>query len=433
MTGPAVTRRSLLKAAGPLLLPAAGAVPLAAAGCAARDDPVEIFVMWSGGELAAFLDTMDEFERETGRRTRTVPVGEQVRELLRARFNANNPPDLAIVPLPGLIREYARNGRVMELDPAAGRHIPASLNQTVTVDGRLYGLWVKAAHKSLFWYRPSALAGAGPPATWGELVSLLRRAAGAGQPPLSIGAADGWVLTDWFENVLAGLDGGATYQRLAAGEDLWASDVVTAALVRLAEVWSIPGVFPYGPRRALLTQFEESVFEVFAECRSAVVFEGDFVDAVIGRLNAAGRLCEEPETFRVPPVTGGPPPLVVGGDVAARMNDSEGSRELVEWLARPESLAGWIKRAGFLSPNRTVPIGTYPPGRGQQLAAELRAADQFLFDLSDQLGGRLSAGQGRGMTKILTEFFQSVATPGGHPDRPVRAAQRRLVDAARGD
>ncbi|HZM84575.1 MAG TPA: ABC transporter substrate-binding protein [Candidatus Limnocylindrales bacterium] len=420
-------RRHLLKAAVAVM-----AAP--AAACASNDDTIEVFVLWSGGELDAFRHTVDDFTRESGRRVRIVTVGEQVRELLRARFNANNPPDIAIVPMPGLVREYARDGKVRWLDRSLTTAMHDSLNETVTVEGRQYGLWVKAAHKSLFWYRYKALRAAGenaPPRTWPHLVEMLAAQAKVGRPMLSIGAADGWVLTDWFENVLAGMDGGATYRRLARDEpEAWGSDVVSGALERLAEVWAIPGVFPYGPQRALLTQYEESVFEVFAECRSAMVFEGDFVGAILTRLDSVGRLCENADLFPFPAITG-EPPLVVGGDVAARLSDSAGSDELMEWLSRPESMSGWAAQAGFLSPNRNVPISTYL-GRDRILAQQFYEATTPLFDLSDQLGGRLSAGQGRGLPRILTEFFRDVTEPGAHPATAIGTAQSRMLDAARG-
>ena len=311
--------------------------------------------MWSGAELDRFRRTVARFTHDTRRRVRIVPVGEQVRELLRARLNANNPPDLAIVPLPGLIKEYARDGRVVALNNELGRGIPAGFNDTVTVDDRLYGVFVKAAHKSLFWYRSSALANIDPPTTWSDLVRIVRRMAASGRPPLSIGAADYWVLTDWFENVLAGLDDGVTYEQLAHGTDGWMSEAVRSTLEALADMWATPGAFPDGPRRALLTQYEESVFEVFAGCRAAMMFEADFVDAVVSRLDDANRLCEEPRMFRFPPVTGSPP-MVVGGDVAACMKPSAGGLELVSWLANPSAfpLVDRTRRLPLSKPDGTA-------------------------------------------------------------------------------
>ncbi len=447
MKNHAVTRRSLLRAAGPVLFRAAAgmgtAASLSAAGCATDDGGVEVFVMWSGAELDRFRQTVLRFMQETQMRVRIVPVGEQVRELLRARLNANNPPDLAIVPLPGLIREYARDGRVESLDKALGQDIPPGFNNTVTVDGRLYGLFVKAAHKSLFWYRPSALSGIDPPTTFSDLVQVFQSFATSGRPPLSMGAADYWVLTDWFENVLAGVDDGVTYERLVHDEQEWMSETVRTALMILARLWAIPGLFSNGPKRALLTQFEESVYEVFAGCRAAMTFEADFVDAVVSRLEDANALCEVPKVFRFPPING-TAPMVVGGDVAVLLKPTVGGHELIRWLANPRSFKEWIDHGGFLSPNQTVPLDWYrdrhPTGRpafNRALATQIREAPKVLFDLSDQLGGRLSAGQGRGLPRILTDLFRAVSTPdvdgAASIDRSVTLAQQQLYRAARGN
>jgi alpha-glucoside transport system substrate-binding protein len=426
------TRRSLLRAAGPALLSASGLVTVTGAldGCAADHGAVEVFVIWNGQELAAFRAVMRRFSQDTGYRVRVVTVGEHVQELLRARLDANNPPDVAIVSLPSLIRQYARQGLVQPLAPALAEGIPAGLRDTVTIDGELFGSWVKVAHKSLFWYRPSALAGAGTPATWADLLRLVQTSASTRRIPLSIGAGDGWVVTDWFENVLASADGGETYERLARDENHWRSDVVREALTRLAEMWSVPGAFPGGPQRALLTQYEESVIDVFANGRAGLVFEGDFVASVVARLRRAGRLRETAEVFRFPPLTG-PPPLVVGGDVAALLTSSPGGAELIDWLARPSSLFDWIRLGGFLSPNRSVPTEVYPTEQARSLAEQLHSATRVHFDLSDQLGGRFAGGESRGMFQVLPEFFAAVTRPGADRGAVVKRTQAQLDDMAR--
>jgi hypothetical protein len=406
------------------------AASAALAGCGRDQAGLEVFVMWSGGELAAFRETLRGFETESGHRVRVVPVGEQVTELLRARLDADNPPDLAIVPLPGLIRQYAACGRVVPLRPGLGAHTPAGLRDVVTLDnGDVVGLWVKAAHKSLFWHRPSTFPDGAAPKTWDQLVAFTERSVALGRTPLSVGAADGWVVSDWFENALVGVGGGAVYDQLAKGREVWDSDLVTTALNGLGRLWSIPAAFPDGPAQALLTQYEESVVQVFATRRAELVFEGDFVASVASRF--AGPTA--PRTFRFPPVSG-PPPLVVGGDVAALLNDTDAGRELIAWLDRGESMDPWITRGGFLSPNTTVPVERYPTELARASARQLATAEAVRFDLSDQVGGRLGGGQGRGMWRILQDFFRAVAgrrdVPGAVADA-VEQAQAQLVEAGR--
>lgn len=176
---------------------------------------------------------------------------------------------------------------------------------------------------------------------------------------------------------------------------------------------------------------EESVFDVFASDRAGMLFEGDLVAAVVDRLRREGRLRESPLVFRFPAAEG-PPPLVVGGDVAALMTESPGSRALIQWLARPGSMDSWIRRGGFLSPNMHTPPDRYPTTLARMLAAEIRT-EEVHFDLSNQLAGRLGSSQARGLAQILTEFFVAVSMPGG--DRPalIERVQGQLADAAEKD
>jgi alpha-glucoside transport system substrate-binding protein len=70
------------------------------------------------------------------------------------------------------------------------------------------------------------------------------------------------------------------------------------------------------------------------------------------------------------------------------------------------------------------------PGDLSRLAAEIRqdTPGGVTFDLSDQLGGRLTGSDGRGTWRIFQEFFAAVA------ERPsaVAAAVRRAVAALDG-
>ncbi|HET8659435.1 MAG TPA: ABC transporter substrate-binding protein [Micromonosporaceae bacterium] len=422
-----ITRRQVLAAAtGPLLLRATGGVTVtsALASCGGRTAGVEVFVMWSGGELAAFRETLQHFHRESGLQVRVVPVGEQVNELLQARIDTDNPPDLAIVPLPGLIRDYAKRGHVRDLGSELGKDTPEGLRELVTMDdGMVAGLWVKAAHKSLFWHRGDI----SPPKNWAELVGLVTQRAFEGRTPLAIGAADGWVVSDWFENMLIAVGGGETYDQLARGQRAWKSPHVTTALEELARLWSVPDAFPGGAERALLTQYEESVAQVFATCRADLVFEGDFVGSVVSRFTR-----KPAKTFFFPPLsTDQPLPPVVGGDVAARFTDSRKAEELIRWLAEAGSMRPWISQGGFLSPNKQVPLDWYPNELTRKLAVQLYDANEVRFDLSDQLTGRLGGGQGRGMWRILQDFFGAVAA-GQNQNAAVRLAQKQLDAASRG-
>jgi ABC-type glycerol-3-phosphate transport system substrate-binding protein len=351
---------------------------------------------------------------------------------LRARYSTANQPAVAIMPYIGLIAGYARDGWLADLEFLRGR-FPRPWNVPLTVDGTLRGAWVKAAHKSLFWYPPGALGAGAVPKTWDDFTGLVRRLARSGdRAPLAIGAADGWVLTDWFENVFASVSDDRQYQALVAGEKggdgglTWDGPVRTA-LRHLADVWSIDNAFPDGGRRALLTQHEESVSQVFDENRATMVFEGDFVAGAARRFRADRPLA----TFGFPPVRGDAR-LLAAGDAAVVFKGSKDGLALVDWLTGPEKpFRRWLEAGGYLSAQLDVPAPEADRSGGLTagLATELRRATDtgaLRFDLSDRLRGSLGGPDGLGLWKILQDFFADVTGRGGDVDRAIDQAARRL-------
>ncbi len=412
-------RRTLLRAA-------AAATAAGAGGCAPGRRSVQVAVVWSGSEMARFREVIAGFPAPV----QAIGVGNDIDAFLAARQLAGTSPDVAILSRPGLIVEYAQRGWLSEVTPAASYAAPAGMADLLTVDGRHYGVWIKAAHKSLLWHPPSMLAE--PPRTWDALVALTRRLgarhrAEAGPAPLAIGAADGWVLTDWFENVLADVAGPDLYEALARGEADWQDEPVRHALDRLAELWSVDGAFPGGGRRALLTQFEESVIQVVHHRDAVMVFEADFVDAIDARFR---RGTEQLAPFRFPGAREADQPLIVGGDAAVVFAGSTRGVELVRWLSDATAFLPWLEAGGYLSPNLEVPVDHYRDPLRRRLATELLAADTVQYDLSDRLPGTFTGTDGVGIWRIMQDFFMDV-TDGVAATAAIRRATGQLADAAR--
>ncbi|MEU5906996.1 extracellular solute-binding protein [Micromonospora sp. NPDC047527] len=417
--GGRATRRTLLRAA------AAGAAATVA-GCTGGSRSVQVAVVWSGSELDRFRQVVAGY----GPSVHVVSAGNDIDAFLRARHLAGTAPDVAILSRPSLVTEYAARGWLNPVRPSSEYAVPTGLSDLLMTGGQHYGVWVKAAHKSLVWHLPSVLPE--PPASWDELVTLTRHLGAlarrrAGPAPLAIGAADGWVLTDWFENVLADL-APAAYDALAGPDADWQSRPVRDTLDRLAELWSIDGAFPGGGRRALLTQYEESVIQVVRSRRAVMVFEADFTAEVVGRFRSG---TEAPVTFRFPSAGTGGGPLIVGGDAAVVFADARGGVELVEWLTRADSFRPWLHAGGYLSPNTTIPLTDYVDPVRRRLAGEMRGPGTTLrFDLSDQLPGAFTGSDGVGIWRIMQDFFADV-TGGVSAAEAVRRATGQLAEAAR--
>src|SRR5207245_11021669 len=142
--------------------------------------------------------------------------------VLTTRLEGGNPPDLAALPGHGQVAEVARAGKLVPLNSvlelgAMKAQYAQSWIDLGAVDGKVYGIFVKAALKGLIWYNPKAFVAAGysVPSTWDELLALTDRVAADGKTAwcigLESGAASGWPATDWIEDIVVRTAGPDVY------------------------------------------------------------------------------------------------------------------------------------------------------------------------------------------------------------------------------
>jgi alpha-glucoside transport system substrate-binding protein len=340
-------------------------------------------------------------------------AGYSVPAFLAARLARGHPPDVAFLPQPGLLRRYAAEHVLVPLDgvvgsAVAGNYSPA-WRQLGSAGGKLYGVWFKAANKSLIWYNEGVLerAGAAPPAGIDGLVSLAHRLARSGMPAFSVGGQNGWTLADWFSNLYLRLAGPVRYDLLAAHKIPWTDPSVIATLRLLARVLD-PHVIAGGARGAVVTSYQDSVQQAFAiPPAAAMVFEGDFVAGIISGVTPAV-LGVDADVFPFPAL-GQPGPMVVaGGDAAVLMRRSAAGDALIRYLASPHAAAIWAAVGGFVSPNINVALSVYPDAISRSIAASLlQAGDNFRFSLSDLTPAGFGGTEGQGMRKSLQQFLVS--------------------------
>ncbi|WP_405644833.1 ABC transporter substrate-binding protein [Streptomyces sp. NBC_00019] len=392
---------------------------------------LEVAAVWTGAEQENFTKVLNEFTKRTGAKVKFVPTGNNTSTFLAAKIEGGQPPDVAFLPQVGVLHQFAEKKWLKPLGAEAKAQLDKNFSQgwrdLGAVDGQQYGVYAKAANKSLIWYNTAAFEAAGitgAPKTWKEFISTAQTLSDAGSPAVSVGGADGWTLTDWFENVYLSQAGPEKYDQLAKHEIKWTDPSVKDALSTLAELWGKDELLAGGRKGALDTEFPKSVTQAFTgDTPAAMVFEGDFVTANINA-DTKAKVGTDAKVFPFPAV-GAESPVVSGGDVAVALKDSKGAQALLTFLASTDAAEVWAAQGGILSPNKEMDQGKYKDDVTRQIAkALIDAGDDFRFDMSDQAPAAFGGTQGTGEWKDLQDFLSNPSDVAG--------AQRKLeADAAK--
>ena len=374
---------------------------------------VSVIGVWTGPEQESFQAVIDGFTAKNPDATvKYTSGGDNIVTVLSTAIEGGNPPDIATVSQPGTMADFVKRGALQPLDfaqDAVTENFGESIVETGSVDGTLYGLLFKAANKSTVWYNVAAFTDAGveAPATFDDLLADAKTINASGLPAYSIGGADGWTLTDLFENIYLRTAGAEKYDQLAKHEIPWTDQSVKDALAEMAKIVGDTDNIAGGQAGALQTDFPTSVSNVFsATPKAAMVMEGDFVPGVAGEGNPL-----EPETgfnvFPFPSIGGSAPAVVGGGDLVVLFTENEAAQAFVEYLTTPEASEIWAKRGGFSSPNKKVEASIYPDPIQQTTAGAIGEAETFRFDLSDLQPSAFGGTVGQGLFKLFQDFLKT--------------------------
>ena len=386
--------------------------------------------VWTGQEARSFEAVLDGFTKENPDVSiKYRPVGDEIPTVLSTAVQGGNPPDLAAVPQPGLVRDFANRGKLKPIDSAKST-IEDNFSQGAidvgTVDGKLYGLLFKAANKSTVWYNVPLFddAGVEPPKDFDAFLQAAKTLRASGTRAYSMGAADGWTLTDLFENIYLRQAGPDKYDQLAEHKIPWTDQSVKTALRTMAQIVGDSGNIVGGTAGALETDFPTSVTNAFKDNPDgSQVIEGDFVESVITDSTPS-----KPETgfdfFDFPSIDGSGSTVVGGGDSIIMFKDSEAAQALIEYLATPEAAEIWAKRGGYSSANKNVPDSAYEDPLLRRTATAIGDAETFRFDLSDLQPAGFGATVGQGLWKQFQDFLRNPDNVDGTAQQMEQAANR---------
>jgi alpha-glucoside transport system substrate-binding protein len=350
---------------------------------------INMVAVWTGAEGQAIQAVLAGFKQKNPDVKINYKSAKDPGQVITTAVQGGNPPEIAALPSPGLMKQFVDQGALKPIDFAksdVSANFSADWLKFGTVNGKLYGLFFKGANKSTVWYNVHAFTNAGvtPPKEWSDLLKDASTISQSGTPAYSIGGADGWTLTDLFENLYIRMAGPAKYDQLSDHKIKWTDPSVTQTLAEMAKVLGDTKNINGGASGALQTNFPDSVTAVFTNPpKAAMIFEGDFVPGVV-----AGQTTAKPKTdydvFPFPAVNGkGGDYVVGGGDVIVMFKDTPATEALIKYLATPEAAEIWAKRGGYSSPNKNVPGSAYPDAITRTTALALAKASTFRFDMSD--------------------------------------------------
>jgi alpha-glucoside transport system substrate-binding protein len=370
--------------------------------------------IWTGAEAKSFGAVIAAFNKKyPDVKVNYKPVGNNIPTVLATAVAGGHPPDMADIAQPGLVKQFAQQGKLANIDyakPSMKANFAPVWSQLGTINGHLYGIVFKASNKSLLWYNVPAFKAAGvtAPKTWPELLKTATTLQASGVPAYSIGASDGWTLTDLFENIYLRTFGQAKYQALTAHTIKWTDPTVKAALKAMALVVGNTSNIAGGTSGALQTGFNTSVTNAYTTPpKAAMVFEGDFVAGVIL------------SSTKAKPVTGfnvAPFPIIkpvgsagveVGGDTLVAFRNTPAIRAFVNFLTTPEAAEAWARLGGFATGNKKVNPSVYPDAITRLTAVPVAKATAVVFDMSDQQPSAFGGTVGQGEWKIFQDFVKT--------------------------
>ena len=396
----------------------------------ARPGNVDALLIWGAEEIDDF-DAMTQPWRDATENTLDFTSTRDFNAVLTTRVEGANPPDVAFPAALGIFRDLAAAGDLTPLSecPAPEPIVSASAGQVTTledfvkanysdsvialgtVDGQLYGVFMKSSNKGTIWYNVKAFAANGyepltAESTFADLIALSDKMVADGNTPWSdaqeIGGGSGFPGSDWVQQIALAELGPEVYDQWVNHEIPYNDPRVKGVWEKFGQIIFTPGYLLGGPEKALATKFSEGSIPLFTDPPEAFMhYMGSFNSGFITDTELgfpAGLVAGE--DFNFMPFPGGG----VTGDANIMMlfnSDSE-TCSFAGWMASAEAQEIWVARGGFTSLNTGVSLDAYPNDLDRSLAEQVASPDTtFRFDADDAMPSGVGGDNGAVFTGIL--------------------------------
>jgi len=360
---------------------------------------------FTDNDAVVFESSIKEFEEKTGIDIQ-YEGSKEFEAAINIRVDGGNPPDIADFPQPGLLNTMVKKGKVIDVSKVINpdwlkknyKQSWLDMGTMQAPDGPITaGIWARVNGKSLVWYPKAEFDAAGytVPQTWDELMALTEQIASDGDTPWCIGiesgAATGWAMTDWIEDLMLRTTSLENYDKWVAGQLKFDSPEVRKALEYVTKIW-FDDKYVYGGRKSIPTVFfgdaPKPMFEKPPKCWFHR--QGNFIVTFFPEGLTAGK---DYSFFYLPPVDEqyGKPALVAG-DIYAMFNDRPEVRAVMQHFSTGESLKGWVQAGGAISPHNDSSLDWYSNDVDRGVAEIIQNATSERYDASDLMPGAVGAG-----------------------------------------
>jgi len=369
------------------------------------DKQIEIMYGFGGDQSKGFTGAMKQFEQQSGIKIKYTDASQSFDTLIRPRVQGNNPPDIALFPQPGLMLDFAKQGKLQDLstmldiNSLKSQLVPGVLD-VATQDNKVYGFPVNFNVKSLVWYPKKAWEQKGykAPTTIAELESLTNQIKADGTAPWCVGiesaGATGWVATDWIEDFVLRYGGTQKYDQWVKHEIKFTDPVVVQAANEFEKLALDDGNVFGGRKSVVSTNFGVAMNPEFQDPPKCYLHkQGNFV-LQKGFLTEKVRqnVDQEVGVFQLPGVDANSKQLLVGGDMAGAFSSDDDTKKALEFMASPQFKFSNIATATWLSAFKGFDLNNYPNEITKEVAKLAYSSTESRFDGSDTMPGAVGAG-----------------------------------------
>jgi len=368
-----------------------------------------------------FNDSVADFEAATGIDIQYEGTKE-FEATINIRLDGGDFPDIVDYPQPGLLQYAVDQGYALDMEDLINpdwikQNYSEAWQKLGTFEGPdgayVAGIWARANGKSFVFYPKAKFDEYGyvVPTTWDEMMALTEQIAADGDTPWCIGiesgAATGWTMTDWIEDVLLRTAPASDYDAWVAGELPFDSPQINTALDYIEQIW-FNDDYVYGGREAIPTisfgDAPKPMFEDPPQCWFNR--QGNFITTFFPEEAVPG---VDYDFFYFPTITdvNGDQPVLGAGDIYGVFNDRPEVRAVIQYFSTADSLKVWVEQGGAILPHKDADLSWYVDPITRRVAETIANATTFRFDGSDLMPA--AVGQGT-FWKYMTDYVSGSIT-----------------------